>query len=59
MDEILGVYRELEVSFRWRKNDIVLLDNLLTAHARNRFKGERKLLVAMGDMLSYDDVRAS
>ncbi|HEY0079206.1 MAG TPA: amino acid adenylation domain-containing protein [Pyrinomonadaceae bacterium] len=59
MDEILGVYRELEVSFRWRRNDIVLLDNLLTAHARNRFKGERKLLVAMGDMLSYDDVRAS
>jgi amino acid adenylation domain-containing protein len=56
MAEILNVYRELEVSFAWRKGDILVLDNLLTAHARNRFKGERKLLVAMGDMRSYADV---
>ncbi len=56
MAEILNVYQELEISFAWRKGDILVLDNLLTAHARNRFKGERKLLVAMGDMLSYADV---
>jgi hypothetical protein len=33
-----------------------MLDNLLTAHGRNPFSGERKILVAMGEMTSYGDV---
>ena len=53
MDEILALYQRLEVSFSWRRNDIMLLDNVLTAHARNSFAGKRKLLVAMGEMLAY------
>ena len=57
MDEILEVYKRLEVSFAWERGDIMVLDNLLTAHARNPFRGERKLLVAMGDMHSYADVQ--
>jgi len=57
MDEILKVYQRLEVTFAWQRGDIMLLDNLLTAHARNPFVGERKLLVAMGDMHSYADVQ--
>jgi alpha-ketoglutarate-dependent taurine dioxygenase len=56
MDAILAVYAELEVSFQWQQGDIMMLDNLLTAHARNPFAGERKLLVAMGDMSSYGEV---
>jgi alpha-ketoglutarate-dependent taurine dioxygenase len=56
MQEILGVYRELEVSFAWQAGDIVMLDNLLTAHGRNPYVGERKLLVAMGAMMSYGEV---
>ena len=53
MNEILALYQRLEVSFSWRRNDIMLLDNVLTAHARNSFAGKRKLLVAMGEMLTY------
>jgi alpha-ketoglutarate-dependent taurine dioxygenase len=56
MMEILEVYRELEVSFPWQKGDILMLDNILTAHARNQFVGTRKLLVALGDMLSYAEL---
>jgi alpha-ketoglutarate-dependent taurine dioxygenase len=59
IDEILEVYRGLEVSFPWRKGDIVMLDNMLTAHGRNPFAGQRKLFVAMGEMLSYEDVKAA
>jgi hypothetical protein len=33
----------------------VLIDNLLTAHARRPFRGERKLLVAMGTMGGFED----
>jgi alpha-ketoglutarate-dependent taurine dioxygenase len=56
MSEILEVYKSLEVSFPWKERDILLLDNLLTAHGRNPFSGERRMFVAMGDMLCYDDV---
>jgi len=54
MQEILAVYAELEVAFQWQRGDILMLDNLLTAHGRNAFAGERKLLVSMAEMLGYD-----
>jgi len=56
MNEILDVYRSLEVCFPWHAGDVILLDNILTAHARNSFEGERRMLVAMGDMSSYQAV---
>ncbi|MDQ3917454.1 MAG: TauD/TfdA family dioxygenase, partial [Acidobacteriota bacterium] len=59
MFAILDVYRRLEVSFLWQKGDVLMLDNVLTAHARRPFAGERKLLVAMGEMRGYHEVRAA
>ena len=56
MATILEVYDRLEVAFPWQKGDVVLLDNVLVAHGRNPFSGPRKILVAMGEMTSYDDV---
>lgn len=56
MDAILAVYEKLEVTFKWQENDILMLDNMLAAHARNSFSGARKLLVAMGEMSSYSEV---
>jgi hypothetical protein len=57
IQELQALYRELQVVFPWQQGDVVVLDNLLTAHARNPFSGERRLLVALGDMLDYDRVR--
>jgi SAM-dependent methyltransferase/alpha-ketoglutarate-dependent taurine dioxygenase len=56
MEEILETYRRHEVTFAWQRGDVMMLDNILTAHARNSFVGERQLLVTMGDMLSYADL---
>ena len=57
MEEILAVYQDLESVYPWQNGDLVVIDNLLAAHGRNPFKGERKLLVAMGDMLNFDELR--
>ncbi len=57
MQGILDVYKRLEVVFPWQKGDVVLLDNVLVAHGRNPYAGKRKILVAMGEMTSYDDVQ--
>lgn len=42
-----GIYREVMVEFAWEKGDVVLLDNILSVHARNEFTGYRKILTAM------------
>ena len=54
MAGILDLYRRLEVSFPWQRGDVLVVDNVLTAHARNPFQGERRLLIAMGRMHLYD-----
>lgn len=56
MNSILAAYRSLEVSFPWQKGDVIVVDNVLTAHARNPFVGERKILVALGDLTSYAEL---
>jgi len=56
LSTILKVYGDLEVVFPPQRGDILLLDNVLTAHARKPFAGPREVLVAMGEMSSFDDV---
>jgi amino acid adenylation domain-containing protein len=52
IDEVRGVYQQLAINFPWQKTDILMLDNMLTAHGRNPYTGERKIVVAMGEMIS-------
>lgn len=44
---IREVYRHEAQAFAWRRGDVMVLDNLLTAHGRNPFTGARKVAVAM------------
>ncbi len=48
LDHVRGVARELEVVFPWRRGDLLVLDNVLALHGRKAFRGERRVLVAMG-----------
>jgi amino acid adenylation domain-containing protein len=50
--EINAVYQQAQTSFPWQKGDIIMLDNMLAAHARNPFVGERKIVVAMAEMIN-------
>jgi alpha-ketoglutarate-dependent taurine dioxygenase len=42
----------------WQNGDIMMLNNMLVAHARRPFKGKRKIVVAMADMWKTEDVRS-
>ena len=46
-DEVNAAFESARVEFPWRHGDVLYLDNMLTAHARNPYRGERKILVAM------------
>lgn len=53
METILQTYRENQITAPWQQGDAVLVDNVLTAHARNAYTGDRKILVCMGNMATY------
>jgi amino acid adenylation domain-containing protein len=56
MEEIGVMYQENQISFTWQKGDILMLDNMLTAHSRNPYVGSRKIVVAMGELIAGADV---
>ncbi|WP_144635198.1 non-ribosomal peptide synthetase [Bordetella genomosp. 13] len=48
---LLGrAYEACAVRFAWQRGDVVMLDNMLAAHARDPYTGPRKIVVAMGAM---------
>ncbi|HVF91048.1 MAG TPA: TauD/TfdA family dioxygenase [Blastocatellia bacterium] len=55
--EIRAAYRDETVAFAWQKGDLLLLDNMLVAHGRNPFTGERKILTSMGEPFNGQDYR--
>jgi alpha-ketoglutarate-dependent taurine dioxygenase len=50
--ELRAAYEEETVAFLWQEGDIMMLDNMLVAHGRKPFAGERKVLAAMGEPFS-------
>jgi alpha-ketoglutarate-dependent taurine dioxygenase len=56
VQELCELYRETSAAFAWREGDILMLDNMLTAHARNPFAGTRKIVVAMGEMQTGENL---
>jgi len=49
LDEVRDAYQRELVSFTWQRGDVLLLDNMLTAHAREPFVGQRQILVGMSE----------
>jgi alpha-ketoglutarate-dependent taurine dioxygenase len=49
-------YMNEMVSFPWEQGDVVLIDNMLTAHARAPFAGPRRILVAMAEPYTRPDL---
>ena len=49
LQDIRGVMQQEQVEFSWQDNDVLMLDNMLTAHGRAPFQGPRKVVVAMAE----------
>jgi len=47
LDHIRAIYDQEKIKFKWQKRDVMILDNLLMAHGREPYAGERKVAVTM------------
>lgn len=56
IDEICQSYKKETVYFSWQKGDLLMLDNVLVAHGRDSFSGNRKVLTAMGEAYRRRDI---
>ncbi|GJL56403.1 MAG: hypothetical protein NPIRA02_35350 [Nitrospirales bacterium] len=53
VQEICALYTHNAVRFPWQTGDLLMVDNMLVAHGRDPFVGSRKIVVAMGEMISH------
>ncbi|WP_377273147.1 TauD/TfdA family dioxygenase [Peterkaempfera sp. SMS 1(5)a] len=49
LDAVRAAYDEATVRETWQVGDLLLVDNILTAHGRDPYQGDRKIVVAMGN----------
>ncbi|HSL84274.1 MAG TPA: TauD/TfdA family dioxygenase, partial [Thermoanaerobaculia bacterium] len=59
VETVSETYWETSVAFPWREGDVLLLDNMLVAHARKPYSGRRKIVVAMGRMRGLADLETT
>ena len=56
IQEVREIYEQVAVAFPWERGDVMMLNNMLIAHGRNPYVGARKIVVAMGEMVSKDEL---
>jgi len=49
MDHLREAYQTEMVRFDWEEGDVLMLDNMLVAHGREPYLGERRIAVGMAD----------
>jgi alpha-ketoglutarate-dependent taurine dioxygenase len=56
LDELRAAYLENLTTFEWERGDVIILDNMLTAHARRPFAGARKVIFGMAEPFTRTDI---
>jgi alpha-ketoglutarate-dependent taurine dioxygenase len=56
LDELRAAYLAEKVIFKWQEGDVLMLDNMLIAHAREPFLGERKVIVGMAEQANWNSI---
>jgi alpha-ketoglutarate-dependent taurine dioxygenase len=56
LTEVRQAYAAETVAVPWQSGDVLLVDNLLTAHGREPYTGNRRIVVSMAGPLTRDDL---
>ena len=59
IDGLREAYDSSTVAFRWEPGDVLMLDNMLVAHGRKPFSGQRKVVVAMAKPVGWKELDTS
>ena len=57
VEHVREVYERAAVRFTWQVGDVLLIDNFLVSHGRERFRGPRRILVSMGELYTAPELR--
>jgi alpha-ketoglutarate-dependent taurine dioxygenase len=56
IDDVRRAYESARVRFEWQRGDLLIVDNMLFAHAREPFTGARRIVVGMSEPQRHEDV---
>lgn len=56
MEELRAAYLSEKVVFPWQEGDVLMVDNMLTSHAREPFVGPRKVVVGMAEPFNWKNI---
>lgn len=56
LEHLRALYLSATVAFTWERGDVMLLDNMLVAHGRSPYGGERRILVGMSEPVTRAEV---
>jgi hypothetical protein len=56
LDHLRAAYEAEKVVFPYQRGDVMLVDNMLAAHGRQPYEGARRVMVAMAQSVTDDDV---
>jgi len=56
MEHIRACYRDCAARFDYREGDVLVVDNMLTAHGREPFTPPREIVVAMSEPITASSV---
>lgn len=59
LNQLQQAYISETINWKWEKGDLIVIDNLLTAHARTSYKGERSIMLAQADPIVRDALKVS